>query len=350
MTTLLSRGAAFAAALCVAACASSPAAPPLAAAPLAAAPVASPAAKAETFEADRAAILAMAGAFEVTFDFRETVAVAPGYALKDPYRTGAKEVIRVIADEGRFISLQHLLIVGKDKPMVVKHWRQDWVYEPTDVTIYKGAGVWSREPVSAADRKAAWSQTVYQVDDSPRYGGVARWRHEEDASTWASNRVWRPLPRRDATKRDDYDVVECVNRHTILAWGWAQEEDNAKRALVEGEPYTLAREVGVNSYVKSKDVRAEVADAYWAQTKGFWAEVRAAWAALDSGGASYFIEDDPEGARLYMPLLALADALAKGDKSEAEAVAEARKTIAARTGPAASLAAADRARLAALVR
>ena len=43
--------------------------------------------------ADRAAILAMAGEFRVTFQFQETVAVAPGYELHEPYRSGATEFV-----------------------------------------------------------------------------------------------------------------------------------------------------------------------------------------------------------------------------------------------------------------
>ena len=37
-----------------------------------------------TFEQDREAILAMAGDYKVTFDFRETVPLTEGYTLKDP--------------------------------------------------------------------------------------------------------------------------------------------------------------------------------------------------------------------------------------------------------------------------
>jgi len=40
-----------------------------------------------------------------------------------------------------------------------------------------------------------------------------------NASTWEPEVSWRPLPRRDGTTRDDYDVIEAVNRHTITAWG-----------------------------------------------------------------------------------------------------------------------------------
>ena len=132
------------------------------------------------FERDRAAILAMAGDYKVSFDFTETVAFAPGYELKEPKLSGGYEIVRVVEDTGDFISLQHLLVVGpKDRPVVVKHWRQDWQYEPERVLVFIGGNAWEWRDVPAADRQGAWSQTVYQVDDAPRYGAVARWAYED---------------------------------------------------------------------------------------------------------------------------------------------------------------------------
>ncbi|MDX1581616.1 MAG: DUF6607 family protein, partial [Alphaproteobacteria bacterium] len=67
------------------------------------------------FEQDRQAILAMAGNFQVTFDFEETVPLAKGYALKDPKISKGHEIVRVIEDRGDRISLQHILVVGDEK-------------------------------------------------------------------------------------------------------------------------------------------------------------------------------------------------------------------------------------------
>ncbi len=61
------------------------------------------------FQRDREAILAMAGEYDVVFDFREVVALQAGYEFADDKRTGAWEVVRVIEDRGDFISLQHFL-------------------------------------------------------------------------------------------------------------------------------------------------------------------------------------------------------------------------------------------------
>src|SRR5688572_23666997 len=62
---------------------------------------------------DRQAIRAMAGGFEVKFDFTETVALAEGYQLKPPYRVGASELVILAEDDPQRIALQHILVVGE---------------------------------------------------------------------------------------------------------------------------------------------------------------------------------------------------------------------------------------------
>jgi hypothetical protein len=43
----------------------------------------------------------------------------------------------VIEDTGRRIVLQHMLVItdDNDKTFVIKHWRQDWEYEPARVLV-----------------------------------------------------------------------------------------------------------------------------------------------------------------------------------------------------------------------
>lgn len=135
------------------------------------------------FQADRDAILAMAGNYKVTFDFLETVPFVEGYEPNERYISGGHEVVRVIEDTGHFISLQHILVVGgPDQKFPVKHWRQDWSYEPAKVLTFIGGNAWALREVPASERAGTWSQTVYQVDDSPRYGAVAAWSHENGIS------------------------------------------------------------------------------------------------------------------------------------------------------------------------
>ncbi|NWP10182.1 hypothetical protein GY969_23010, partial [Escherichia coli] len=75
--------------------------------------------------------------------------------------SGGDEVVRVIEDKGGTIRLQHLLVVdmGDGKKMVIKHWRQDWQYEPAKVLVYSDRDAWTWAEVPAAERKGAWSQT-----------------------------------------------------------------------------------------------------------------------------------------------------------------------------------------------
>ncbi|MBB5518262.1 DUF6607 family protein [Amphiplicatus metriothermophilus] len=279
------------------------------------------------FELDRRAILAMAGDYRVAFSFTETVPFIEGYDPKPPYKTSGDEIVRVIEDRGDFISLQHILVVGGEEKIPVKHWRQDWIYEPEEVIEFVGGAAWRVRALSPAERKGKWAQIVYQVDDAPRYGAVAEWRHENGVSEWTSPPSLRPLPRRDATKRDDYDAILAVNRHAIAPWGWVHEQDNSKLAL-RGKDRILVREIGVNTYTHADDIAAEVAEDYWAATKGFWAGVRAEWARIAAQSKLFGLTIQGEPEALYDPVLALAGAAADGAMTEAEALAEARAVIA----------------------
>ena len=70
-----------------------------------------------SYEKDRAAILAMAGSYEVGFNFQETYAVRPDYTLKAPYYAAAHELITVVKDDADAIVLQHVLVVCEEKKL-----------------------------------------------------------------------------------------------------------------------------------------------------------------------------------------------------------------------------------------
>ncbi len=267
------------------------------------------------FEADRQAILAMAGNYRVGFNFQETLALHDGYELKEPYKARAEEIVRVIEDTGNFISLQHILVVGGDEKYPVKHWRQDWIYEPDSLLEYKGHNLWQSRDLAENERRGAWSQSVWQVDDSPRYAGVGKWIHANGNSTWTSGESWRPLPRRDYTKRDDYDVLVAVNRHTITPTGWSHEQDNAKLVLRDGKSYYLTRELGVNTYDKFDGFATAVADNYWRQTADYWRTVRADWAGIKRQNRSFRIARERDGKALWEHISGLAGDIARGEKS-----------------------------------
>ena len=285
------------------------------------------------FEQDRQSILAMTGDYKVTFDFTETVSFVDGYELKEPKLSGGHESVRVIEDRGDFISLQHLLVVGPDSsPFVVKHWRQDWQYEPARVLTFIGGNAWQWQSVPASERAGTWSQTVYQVDDSPRYGAVGAWTYDDGIAEWTPPKEWRPLPRRDMTTRDDYHAVDAVNRHVITPWGWVHEQDNSKLVL-DGPSQALVREVGINTYRAFDEYPVSAAEDYWAGTEDYWAGVRDEWNKIEAENEQFAITIQGETTDLYSPLLDLASQVKAGEQTVEAALAEARTVIASFVTP-----------------
>ncbi len=278
------------------------------------------------FERDRRAILAMAGDYRVTFDFLEIETFPPQTARDKPYQSWGTERVYVDADDGKTISLVHILdmrILQNDgslsEPMVTKHWRQTWSYEPTDIVEYKGRDRWERRKLAAAESRGAWAQTVYQVDESPRYAGVGRWSHSSSFSTWISGETWRPLPRREWSVRKDYQVLLGTNRHTLTATGWLQEENNlktaltAERALDPSHPY-LAREYGVARYSRVRDGDFAAADDYYQKTRAFWDGVLSTWHQLFVAHPQITLRAPVDQAGLFHKLFEYADQLAAGKR------------------------------------
>jgi len=233
-------------------------------------------------ESDRNAILAMAGNFDVSFDFNEVVAIAPGYETgSKPYHEDAFEVVVVAEDTPERITLQHLLVVGNpQKPHVIKHWAQVWTWQDTQILDYSGSEgdhQWRRTQVSEKEAEGKWSQLVTSVDDTPRYEALGKWTHESGESSWISAPTRRPLPRREYTKRDDYDYLLGTNRHTLTGSGWVHTQDNRKVVYREGKTQILGYETGLNQYRRSENPLAKEATGWWEKNAGFWNVVRNFW-------------------------------------------------------------------------
>ena len=154
------------------------------------------------FDQDRAAILGMAGEFEVSFQFQETIPLVENYELRAPYKETARELVKLVEDKGHEITLQHILVIDDmDGPRIIKHWAQIWSYEDHHVLSYEGKMTWVPQTLSKEETAGTWTQLVTQVDDSPRYKGVGRWVHHGNYSAWTSSPSTRPLPRREYRKR-----------------------------------------------------------------------------------------------------------------------------------------------------
>lgn len=238
-------------------------------------------------EKDRRAIRAMAGDYRASFEFIETVPFLNEYVMDRPYQSWATERIYVIAEEENFISLQHILVMffledGKvEGPLVVKHWRQDWTYEPEKYFEYAGNNKWVLKNVSKQEAGGNWLQEVFHVDDSPRYASVGDWVHTKNFSEWQGNATYRPLPRREFSVRSDYNVLDAENRHIVLPTGWVHEQENLKLILGDnGQKEYLAKEIGLNRYDRISDFDFSGGDEYWENTQHYWKAVRAVWAGI----------------------------------------------------------------------
>lgn len=284
------------------------------------------AAPSSSLSRDRAAILGMAGKFEVKFNFTETVALAPDYELKKPYTSKAHELVKVVEDTGKSITLQHLLVVdGEFGPAVIKHWAQVWRYEDPKSLDYEGKMTWMPVTHSEGETKGTWTQFVTQIDDSPRYKAQGSWNHEGGSSVWTSKVSTRPLPRRDYTKRKDYDLLVVVNHHIITPDGWVHQQDNRKLVSREGKNQFLCVEAGLNAYMRITDETSkegfEIAEKMWEESKGFWKVARHEWLKIaDTQTGPIHYAHKVEGKRLMSEMRDLAEGYSKGEKANLEKV------------------------------
>ncbi|MEM6915180.1 MAG: DUF6607 family protein [Verrucomicrobiota bacterium] len=274
---------------------------------------------------DREAILAMAGEFEVLFNFEETVGLQPDYRLQDAYQETATEVVIVLKDEPGHIVLQHILSVGSGK-RIVKHWKQIWTWEDTRLVEYQGREMWKIRELSPEEVEGTWSQLVTQVDDSPRYESYGKWQHDAGYSRWESGRTARPLPRREHTKRDDYQILQAVNRHSITPYGWVHEQDNVKQVIDEDRnPVSyIAVEHGVNFYDRTEGEDFSKAREYWEKTNEFLGTVSRFWEEVEGKENEFAIAKEVEGESLMEEMFAIAEMLVEEDEnvpSESEVVA-----------------------------
>ena len=268
---------------------------------------------------DREAIKAMAGCFEVTFNFIETF----NYSKESEYKPSKKkrekalEVALLIEDGENKISLQHLLVVGPpSKPHIVKHWRQDWLYENTDFYFYDGDNNWKFHQKSFNEVQGQWTQKVFQVDDSPRYEGSATWIHIDGKVFW-ENTTPAPLPRREHTQRSDYNITLRRNRQEIIANGWIHDQYNDKLIREAGkDDVLLAQEKGYNTYLRVDDSKGKVALEYWDKHASLWQNIRDVWEDIYSRNEDLELAKTKEGKRLYEYLFGMD---ANTPKSDVEA-------------------------------
>ncbi|RAK22643.1 hypothetical protein B0I03_104169 [Flavobacterium aquaticum] len=263
---------------------------------------------------DVKSIKAMCGCYEIKFNFAETFNYpkdSANYKASKVKHENALEWAQLIEDGSDKISIQHLLIVGKGH--IVKHWRQDWLFENTKLYDYNGFENWKFKSLPKDKVKGQWTQKVYEVDDKPRYEGSSSWIHADGRHYW-ENTTNAPLPRREYTQRSDYNITKRTNVHEIIKDGWIHDQDNDKIIRDEkGNDYVLAQEKGHNTYTKVDDSKCEAAQKWWVANQEFWKKVRTKWNAEFAKNKDIKLKSDIDGKPLYMHLSKL-----KADASQEE--------------------------------
>ena len=199
--------------------------------------------------------------------------------------------------------MQHLLIVNDST--IVKHWRQDWLYQNTELYEFFKDKTWKYRKLATNDVKGQWTQKVYQVDDSPRYEGTATWIHEDGKHYWV-NTTDAPLPRREHTIRKDYNVLKRRNIHAITDYGWLHEQDNVKlNRDLNGNDTEIAKEKGLDYYVKVDDSKCKAAQKWWAENKTLWKNIRDKWQTVYDADKDIHLESSVDRKPLFMHLFNL---------------------------------------------
>jgi hypothetical protein len=249
---------------------------------------------------EKDALKKLCGCFEVQFKYAETFAADTAYKLHPKYNANGLEwVVAEEATDQKFV-LQHLLLA--DDSVIVKHWREDWQFEQTNWWMYNHDANWKLVNGNKQQVRGQWTQTVWGVDDEPRYQGSSAWINNNGKYYW-ENTTDSPLPRREYSKRNDYNVMQRTNRIIITPNGWTHEQDNKKIIRKDGSSDVfLAEEKGYNIYTKTSDDKCKQAAVYWQKHKQFWAVVRQSWEELLNGKNNVTLVSKADGKYMYQQL------------------------------------------------
>jgi len=265
---------------------------------------------------DIKAIKAMCGCYEVEFNFAETFKYSKDEKYvpsKTKYDRGL-EWVELVEDQPNKIVMQHLLIVSDS--MIVKHWRQDWEFENTKFYQFNKDKTWKFQTLPKNDVKGQWSQKVFQVDDSPRYEGTATWVHVDGKHYW-TNTTDAPLPRREHTIRNDYNVLKRTNTHEITKDGWIHDQDNEKILRDEaGKDNLIAKEKGTDYYKKVADSKCVAAQDYWKKNAAVWKNVRSKWQSVYDRNKDLNLETKVDNKQIYEFLFDLKPTASKAESDK----------------------------------
>lgn len=275
-------------------------------------------------EQDRAAIRAIGGFYKVTFDYTETFSPDTAYKNHAPYHSWGYEWAIVEEESPKKIVIQHILVTGDTS--VIKHWREDWVYGEPEMLVFDKDNTWKKVKLSPAEVKGRWVQKVFQVDDSPRYESIGTWVHMDGRHEWHGE-CDSPLPRREFTKRSDYNVLRRGNRVYLTSSGWMFEQDNQKIIRSGAGDKLLAREKGYEEFTKADPAKFTYAQGWWKTQQTYWTSVRKVWDEVTAQNQTIRLKSKVDGKLLFERLFDLADQSAKEKWDTAKNKAETRKVI-----------------------
>lgn len=167
--------------------------------------------------------------------------------------------------------------------------------------------------------KGQWTQKVFQVDDGLRYEGSASWVHADGRHFW-ENTADSPLPRREFSKRKDYNVMLRTNRHELTKDGWVHEQDNDKIVRGTNGDQLLAEEKGWNTYKKVADSECKTAQDWWVKNQQYWSDVRKVWKNVYASKETLTFKGKVEDKILYQKIFALGEDVVAAETYDSESV------------------------------
>jgi hypothetical protein len=224
---------------------------------------------------DVESIKSLCGCYQIDFKYAETFSPDSTYKTHKPYVAKGTEWVQMIEETPGKMVMQHLLVISDTQ--IIKHWREDWTFENTNLLAFNKSASWNKISLPKSSVKGQWTQTVWEVDDAPRYQGTASWIHADGKDLWVNN-TDAPLPRREYSIRSDYNVLNRTNNISITKDGWMHEQDNKKIIRTDGQAdKLLVEEKGYNIYHKVDDSKCTGAKKWWEANKVKWTVVRKEW-------------------------------------------------------------------------
>lgn len=253
----------------------------------------------------REAIKQLCGCFSVTFNYAETFTndTIKKHLAHPLNNKAVAEYSYPILETDTKVVIQHLLVIPDGKGTVIKHWREDWEYEQTDTWQYTNTNEWTKVKLPKEAVKGKWTQSVWEVTDAPRYTGTSEWVHTNNQTFWL-NTTDSPLPRREFTKRSDYNILQRTNRIVVSPEGYLHEQDNKKIIRHAGLADSIqAEEKGYNHYVRLPESDCARAKDFWTKEKAaFWKDVVNIWDRKMNAAQKVRIENRLDGQFLFQEL------------------------------------------------